>query len=471
MNENNEIVYLYVDDIIPNRFQPRQVFDEDALNELADSIKEHGVIQPIIVRKIDDRYEIVAGERRYKASILAGLTRIPAIIRNMDDSTSAKVALLENLQRKNLTPIEEARTYQKIIELDNLTQEELGKTMGKSQAAIANKLRLLSLPHEVQEALLKQQISERHARSLLNIDNNEQQIRLLSKIVNERLTVKALDEEIKRINNPLATNSVDFSQYREFSPETPIPVTKTTPAPREESNMEEQRQYSQNQYQEPTKQPYEQIQVPNYQPVQDVPQPHSEPVQEEPERNAYRFIPDFEEKESPQPKEQPIELPKLEPVSTAPYYQEPVQEKIETPQYVEPTIPDVKPVQPVPRYEEPILPKIEAAPVTPPVQEEPKPPVERPYYEEPILPKIETPKYEDKESKPIERTQRIEPILAKPKPRVESSVSTPGTNYQDGINAIKEAVQELQSKGLNIVAEELDFGSRYQIVVKIDKGS
>ena len=135
-NNENEIVYLYLDDIIPNRFQPRQIFDEKALKELAVSIKEHGVIQPIIVRNIGNKYEIIAGERRYKASALAGLTKIPAIVRNLDDKESSKVALLENLQRKNLNPIEEARTYQKILELDQMTQEELAKTMGKSQRVL-----------------------------------------------------------------------------------------------------------------------------------------------------------------------------------------------------------------------------------------------------------------------------------------------------------------------------------------------
>ncbi len=194
---DREVVDLYLDDIIPNRFQPREVFDEKALEELSISIKEHGVIQPIIVRKIGDKYEIIAGERRYKASALAGLTKIPAIIRNLDDRETSKVALLENLQRKDLTAIEEARTYQKILELDTMTQEELGKTMGKSQPAIANKLRLLDLPDEVQEALLHNQISERHARSLLSLSNIEDQISMLDKIIKNRMTVREVDDEIK----------------------------------------------------------------------------------------------------------------------------------------------------------------------------------------------------------------------------------------------------------------------------------
>lgn len=196
MNLEKEVFDIAITDILPNRFQPREIFDEASINELAQSIKEHGVIQPIIVRKIGDKYEIVAGERRFRASQVAGLTKVPALIRNIDDKESAKVALLENLQRKNLNAIEEAKTYQTIIKLDNLTQEELANTLGKSQSAIANKLRLLNLDEEVQNALLNAQISERHARSLLNVTDKEKQKELLEKIVLNRMTVKQLDEEI-----------------------------------------------------------------------------------------------------------------------------------------------------------------------------------------------------------------------------------------------------------------------------------
>jgi len=193
----DEVVQLYLDDIIPNRFQPREVFDEKALKELAVSIKEHGVIQPIIVRNVNGKYEIIAGERRYKASALAGLTKIPAIIRNLDDKESSKVALLENLQRKNLNPIEEARTYQKILEIDQMTQEELAKTMGKSQSAVANKIRLLALPDDVQESLLKEEISERHARALLNVPDAKKQKEMLKRVITNKMSVRTLEEEIK----------------------------------------------------------------------------------------------------------------------------------------------------------------------------------------------------------------------------------------------------------------------------------
>ena len=201
MENNSEVVQLYLDDIIPNRFQPREVFDDQALKELAVSIKEHGVIQPIIVRQVENKYEIIAGERRYKASTMAGLTKIPAIVKNLDDKESSKVALIENLQRKDLTPIEEARTYQKILELEGaMTQEELAATMGKTQSSVSNKLRLLALPEEIQDALLKEKISERHARSLLNINDKNEQIKMMERIVAEKMTVRELDKIIKEMN-------------------------------------------------------------------------------------------------------------------------------------------------------------------------------------------------------------------------------------------------------------------------------
>ena len=176
----DEVVLLYLDDIIPNRFQPREIFDEKALKELAISIKEHGVIQPIVVRPVGDRYEIIAGERRYKATTLAGLQTIPAIVTDLNDKDSAEVALIENVQRQDLTPIEEAISYKKILDMGYLTQDNLAEKLGKNQSTVANKLRLLNLDEEVQEALLNEKISERHARSLLKLSNSEDQVTLLN---------------------------------------------------------------------------------------------------------------------------------------------------------------------------------------------------------------------------------------------------------------------------------------------------
>jgi len=211
-DRKDEVIELNLDDIIPNRFQPREVFDERALKELALSIREHGVIQPIIVRKVNEKYEIIAGERRYKASAIAGLSKIPAIVRDLDDKESSKVALLENLQRKDLNPIEEAKTYQKILELDEMTQEELAKTMGKSQSAVSNKLRLLALSDEVKDALLNEKISERHARTLAGVKDIDKQKELLKRIIDEKMTVRQLEEEIVKING---TNKEEEPEEKE----------------------------------------------------------------------------------------------------------------------------------------------------------------------------------------------------------------------------------------------------------------
>ena len=198
MEMEKEISILNIDDILPNRFQPRIHFNDKNINELADSIKEHGVIQPIVVRKISDKFEIIAGERRYKASIIAGKTTIPAIITNLDDKNSAEIALIENVQRQDLTPIEEAVSYKKILDMGYLKQGDLAGKLGKTQSTIANKLRLLNLDEEVQEALLEGKISERHARSLLRLDVKNQII-MLNRIIDERLTVRKADEEIDKM--------------------------------------------------------------------------------------------------------------------------------------------------------------------------------------------------------------------------------------------------------------------------------
>lgn len=203
MEENKEkekIYYIPIEDIIPNRFQPRLAFDEKELNELANSIIKYGVIQPIVLRNIGDKYEIIAGERRYKASCLAGLKKVPAIINNTDDNTSAEIALLENLQRKNLSVIEEAQSYKKLMDR-GFTQEEIASKLGVSQSSIANKMRLLNLPKDVQNALLYNKISERHARSLLSLPHADMQRNLLNKIISEKLTVKQTEEEISAILN------------------------------------------------------------------------------------------------------------------------------------------------------------------------------------------------------------------------------------------------------------------------------
>ena len=208
MNNESKILNVSIDKIIPNRFQPRLIFDEKSLNELSESIKEHGIIQPLIVRPLNDKYEIIAGERRYKAATMAGLTTVPILVTNLNDSKSAEVAIVENIQRKNLNPIEEAKSYKRILDRKFKTQEELSKVLGVNQSTISNKLRLLTLTKDVQEALSKDKISERHARSLLKVQNESKQIELLTKTINNKLTVKDLDEEIKKLLTPEITPEI-----------------------------------------------------------------------------------------------------------------------------------------------------------------------------------------------------------------------------------------------------------------------
>ncbi len=198
METTGQVLNIPIEDIIPNRFQPRLSFDEEGLKELASSIKEHGIIQPLVLRRLNDKYEIIAGERRYKAAKMAGLASVPGIIAEMDDKRSAEVAIVENVQRRDLTSIEEAKSYKALLDKGYLTQEELAKKMGLSQSAVANKLRLLSLAPAVQDALMEGKISERHARSLLTLDDLTSQEKWLDVILNERLTVKELDRRLSK---------------------------------------------------------------------------------------------------------------------------------------------------------------------------------------------------------------------------------------------------------------------------------
>lgn len=232
MKMNKEVVMVRLSDIIPNRFQPRLTFDEEALNELANSIKEHGIIQPLILRDLGSKYEIIAGERRYKAATIAGLTEVPAIIGSMDDQTSAELALIENIQRKDLSAIEEAKSYKKILDMGNFTQEQLAKRMGKGQSTIANKMRLLALTNEVQVALMNNLISERHARCLLQIKDEDLQKEVLNKIISERMNVRDTDDYIKNLlglpKNP--HNSIE-QEHQEVTPVVPEPVITPSIAP------------------------------------------------------------------------------------------------------------------------------------------------------------------------------------------------------------------------------------------------
>lgn len=197
---SDEVIQLPISSISPNQFQPRSIFKEDKIKELAQTIQTHGMIQPIVVRKQDEgTYEIIAGERRWRAVQSLGWDTISAIVRNMNDTETASVALIENLQREELTVIEEASAYGQLLELHSLTQEALAQRLGKSQSTIANKLRLLKLPEAVQQALLDKKITERHARALITLKDDEKQLEMLENIITHHLNVKQTEDQIEKM--------------------------------------------------------------------------------------------------------------------------------------------------------------------------------------------------------------------------------------------------------------------------------
>ena len=183
-----------------NPYQPRKLFDENAIQELSESIKEHGVLQPIIVRKVNTMYEIVVGERRFRAASLAGLVEIPAVVRQLTDEQSMEMAILENLQREDLTPIEEAEAYQKLMDNLSLTQEQLAFRLGKSRPHIANHLRLLSLPDVVRKLIMDGKLSMGHGRTLLGLRKKEQIILTAEKTIKEGLNVRQLERLVHKMN-------------------------------------------------------------------------------------------------------------------------------------------------------------------------------------------------------------------------------------------------------------------------------
>ncbi|GLV14777.1 nucleoid occlusion protein [Alicyclobacillus hesperidum] len=213
-NAQTQVVDIPVQNIVSNPYQPRTIFNQEAIEELAKTIHTHGVIQPIVVRKKGNVYELIAGERRLRAVRHLGWSTIPAIVRDMNDAQTASAALIENLQREGLTPIEEAVAYQQLLELHGLTQESLAQRLGKGQSTIANKLRLLHLPETVQQALLTKQITERHARALLALPTEEMQIELLNECLEKGWNVKQMEERVKAKLTSLETAGGKRSKTR-----------------------------------------------------------------------------------------------------------------------------------------------------------------------------------------------------------------------------------------------------------------
>ena len=410
----NAILNVNIDLIIPNRFQPRLVFDEKALNELADSIKEHGIIEPIIVRQLNDKYEIIAGERRYKAACIAGLTKVPVIVRNLSDYKSAQVAVIENVQRRNLNPMEEAKSYKRILDQGLKTQEELAKEIGVSQSTIANKLRLLSLAEPVKQALSENKISERHARALLKLSSLDKQEEMLNKVINERLTVKDLDDEINKLTSPISPNlSFKIPEVPNISDSLDLFNVKFPEEPLSDQEPE---------FVSPVVEPKE---------VQPITEPKIEPV---PKEETIEVNPDPEIKEIQEKEEEQVPT-KPQPDNSTNIFDIPTIGKEPKPDY--PSLEDLQTNMDL-GIESDIL-----------VPEQP---------EEPIS--------EEKAEQKLEVTEPIvvpETPVEPPKPRI----------IPKDLNSVKKAIsdlnKEIREAGFNIEFEDYDFSDLYQAIIKINK--
>jgi len=423
-----KVIELNIEDVLPNRFQPRIKFNEDAIDELATSIKEHGVIQPIVVRPIGDKFEIIAGERRYKASNIAGKTTIPAIITDLNDKDSAEVALIENVQRENLTPIEEAISYKKILDMGYITQDALASKLGKTQSTVANKLRLLNLDDEVQEALLNEKISERHARSLLKIQDKELQRQMLNKIISERLTVRRADEEIEKLLNG----------------------ESITPQP-EQMNTEEQIDNQQDEVQEePTSFKFinipEQIEQP-----EEIKEPEQQETEEEKEeiqpRKFFNIL--NEEKEEPQDQEEPFNFDNIfKNINETPEQKN--NALLEELNEIEKSINNSNTLPPIFNSEPEKEIKEE--------QEEQKT-EEIDDFEEDL-------DFIDEED--LKEEQPKKPVLVD-LPQKENPKQTKINNFKDILQTIRTNSEEIENSGFEIETEEFDLGDFYQVTFKIKK--
>ena len=393
MNLDAGVLQVHIEDIIPNRFQPRLNFDEQGLKELSDSIREHGIIQPLVLRKLGDKYEIIAGERRYKAAQLAGLTTVPAVIANIDDNQSAEVALVENVQRRDLTAIEEARSYKSLLDKGYLTQEQLAKRMGLSQPAIANKLRLLNLDEEVQQALLEEKISERHARTLLSLNDKEAQKEWLHKIINERLTVRQLDIELKKLKETDPTLALE---EKEEAIETLEPIKEGTNTIDEEKIEDT-------------------IYGNKFFDFKNLDSKQEEPKEEKlPE-------PDFEIFDAPLEDNSLLDIGKMKENKESTYTNMPLNTDFDR--------------QPTNKFFTPVS--------------EPKDSFNE-------IPKEET-------VDPMDAVANLTKEIEEPKEREEEQ------GLKGAINAIRNCIKDLGSKGFFINVEEIDFDSNYQINIKINK--
>lgn len=202
IDEKDAVINININQVEPDREQPRKTFNEDELNELADSIKAHGIFQPLLVQKKDDYYEIVAGERRWRAAKIAGLKEVPCIVREFSEQEKVTIQLIENIQREDLNPIDEALAYKRLIDEFNMKQDEVAESVGKNRTTITNSMRLLNLTDEVQEMLVDEKLSPGHARALLAVSDKNEQIRLANQVFDEKMSVRDTEKLVKSLGKP-----------------------------------------------------------------------------------------------------------------------------------------------------------------------------------------------------------------------------------------------------------------------------
>ena len=447
-----KIIDVNVNEIIPNRFQPRRQFDEDEIIELSESIRKYGLIQPLVVRPTGDKYEIIAGERRYKASVLAGLEYVPVIVKNLTDKDSAELAIIENIQRRNLSAIEEALSYKKVLDMGYLTQEDLATKIGKSQSTIANKIRLLNLSDEVQEALLENKISERHARSLLRLTTESEQNDMLQRIINERLTVRKTDEEIDKKIKGLESGEINMNQE---TGNMEMPTMESLSVSPSVSDVPTFDMFGTNNNV-----------AGDVQPMGTAPQPEFIMPQIPEAPSVSEVAPTPIQPAAPQPEfvmPQIPEAPIAPGVAPTPVQPEPAPQ----PEFVMPQIPEA-----------PSAPGVAEVPVTSPIIEQPEP-APQPEFVMPQVP--ETPVVPQEEIKPqvsdtIEETSLAnEPIIvtdySKQYDPVMPNAPQPveKVEFKEVIDAIRECSSKIEKFGYVIDVEEYDLANLYQVVFKVEK--
>ena len=525
MQNEKKVVELNIADVLPNRFQPRIRFDENSINELALSIRKYGVIQPIVVRKIGDKYEIIAGERRYKASVIAGKQTIPAIVSEMTDKDSVEIALIENVQREDLTPIEKAISYKKILDMGYISQEDLAQKVGKSQSSIANTLRLLNLSDDVQEALLENKISERHARSLLKLKDEKQQVEMLNRIINERLTVRKTDEEIDKMLNDNMNNNLNFENTAPEEvvqiPDIELSSIDTTKLP---GFMDIDKIEQTAQDITPQEKPVANMDELLKSTAAELTPPTENPSSLEPQGKFFNF---FEEEPKPQTNNQSdfnlenffssmntntsTDTQTAQSIEPSVPSVEPTMPEAPVMPSIEPNIPSMEPTMP----EAPVMPSIEPSipSLEPTMPEEPVmpsiepsvPSVEPTTLEEPVIPSIEPsipsvdseiPNIESATVTPEESSPLYEVPIAEDTteiPTIDEAVNTPiaeqtlstedniaaqnvGTtitaaapNIRLALNTIRECENTLEKYGFTVDVEEIDFEDSYQVIFKIEK--